>query len=98
MFGIVALLSLGMMGFGVIQKLKVVDHFGRSTNISFWIAFFSERPVNIGFGRFTPPFVNRLPRFLAEVWLIFNEYEIAGYVASLRPKPRKTLRNLRYLR
>jgi hypothetical protein len=28
MFGIVALLSLGMMGFGVIQKLKVVDHFG----------------------------------------------------------------------
>jgi hypothetical protein len=39
-----------------------------------------------------------LPRFLAEVWLIFNEYEIAGYVASLRPKPRKTLRNLLYLR
>jgi hypothetical protein len=28
MFGIVALLSLGIMGFGVIQKLKVVDHFG----------------------------------------------------------------------
>jgi hypothetical protein len=45
-----------------------------------------------------PEFARELPRFLAEVWRIFNEYEIAGYVASLKPKQRKTLRNLLYLR
>jgi len=45
-----------------------------------------------------PEFAKELPRFLAEVWRIFNEYEIAGYVASLKPKQRKTLRNLLYLR
>jgi len=45
-----------------------------------------------------PEFARELPRFLAEVWRIFNEYEIADYVASLKPKPRKTLRSLLYLR
>jgi hypothetical protein len=45
-----------------------------------------------------PEFARELPRFLAEVWRIFNQYEIAGYVASLKPKPRKTLRSLLYLR
>ena len=45
-----------------------------------------------------PEIAKELPRFLAEVWRIFNEYEIAGYVASLKPKQRKTLRNLLYLR
>ena len=32
-----------------------------------------------------PEFARELPRFLAEVWRIFNQYEIAGYVASLKP-------------
>ena len=45
-----------------------------------------------------PEFARELPRFLAEVWQIFNEYEIAGYVESLKPKQRKTVRNLLYLR
>jgi hypothetical protein len=36
--------------------------------------------------------------FLVEVWRIFNEYEIAGYVASMKPKPRRELRQLLYLR
>jgi len=45
-----------------------------------------------------PEFARELPRFLAEVWRIFNEFEIAGYVASLKPKQRKTVRNLLYLR
>ena len=45
-----------------------------------------------------PEFARELPRFLAEVWRIFNQYEIAGYVASLKPKQRKTLRSLLYLR
>ena len=45
-----------------------------------------------------PEFARELPRFLAEVWRIFNEFEIAGYVASLKPKQRKALRQLLYLR
>lgn len=45
-----------------------------------------------------PEYAKELPRFLAQVWRIFSEYEIAGYVASLKPKPRKTLRALLYLR
>jgi hypothetical protein len=45
-----------------------------------------------------PEFARELPRFLAEVWRIFNQYEIAGYVASLKPKQRKRLQSLLYLR
>ena len=45
-----------------------------------------------------PEFARELPRFLAEVWRIFNQYEIAGYVAGLKPKQRKILRSLLYLR
>ena len=45
-----------------------------------------------------PEFARELPRFLAAVWQVFNQYEIAGYVASLKPKPRKRLRSLLYLR
>ncbi len=37
-----------------------------------------------------PEFARELPRFLAEVWRIFNQYEIAGYVASLKPKQRES--------
>ena len=35
-----------------------------------------------------------LPRFLAAIWQVFNQYEIAGYVASQRPKVRKRLHRL----
>lgn len=45
-----------------------------------------------------PEFAKELPRFLAAVWRVFNEYEIAGYVASRRPAARKRLRKLLYLR
>ena len=45
-----------------------------------------------------PEFARELPRFLAEVWQIFDQYEIAGYVASLRPTQRKVARALLYLR
>ena len=45
-----------------------------------------------------PEFAKELPRFLAAVWRIFNEYEIAGYVASRKPATRKNLRQLLYLR
>ncbi len=45
-----------------------------------------------------PTFAKELPRFLAAIWQMFNEYEIAGYVASRRPMARKRLRQLLYLR
>jgi hypothetical protein len=45
-----------------------------------------------------PEFAAELPRFLAAVWQTFNEYELAGYVASTRPSARIQLRRLLYLR
>lgn len=45
-----------------------------------------------------PDFSRELPRFLAAVWRIFNEFEIAGYVASQKPAKRARLRSLLYLR
>jgi hypothetical protein len=45
-----------------------------------------------------PAFAKEFPKFLAAVWRVFNEYEIAGYVASRKPRVRKALRQLLYLR
>jgi len=45
-----------------------------------------------------PPFARELPKFLAAIWRIFNEYEIAGYVISRKPKATNRLRQLLYLR
>jgi hypothetical protein len=45
-----------------------------------------------------PAFAKELPRFLAAVWETFNEYEIAGYLASRRRAARNRLRQLLYLR
>ena len=45
-----------------------------------------------------PPHARELPKFLAAIWQIFNEYEIAGYVASRKPAARNRLRQLLYLR
>jgi hypothetical protein len=41
-------------------------------------------------------FARELPRFLATVWQTFNEYELAGYVASTKPAVRTRLRTLLY--
>lgn len=46
----------------------------------------------------SPEFAKELPRFLAMVWQTFNEYELAGYVAGMRPSVRMQLRRLLYLR
>ena len=43
-------------------------------------------------------FAKELPKFLAAIWQTFNEYEIAGYVASRKPATRHRLRQLLYLR
>ncbi len=45
-----------------------------------------------------PEFAKELPRFLTAIWRIFNEYEIAGYVASQKRATRTRLRTLLYLR
>jgi hypothetical protein len=45
-----------------------------------------------------PAFARELPKFLAAIWLTFNEYEIAGYVASRKPASRTRLRQLLFLR
>ena len=45
-----------------------------------------------------PEFAAELPRFQAAVWGIFHPYELAGYLASLRPMTRKKLRSLLYVR
>jgi hypothetical protein len=44
-----------------------------------------------------PKFHEELPRFLAAIWQVFNQYEIAGYVASQKPTARKQLRQLLYV-
>lgn len=44
-----------------------------------------------------PEFAEELPRFLSAVWRVFNQYEIAGYVASRKPAARRALRQLLYL-
>jgi hypothetical protein len=42
-------------------------------------------------------FGRELPRFLAEIWRVFNGYELAGYLACQRPAVRRELRALLYL-
>lgn len=44
-----------------------------------------------------PAFARELPAFLSAVWRTFNEFEIAGYIASRRPATRRSLRQLLYL-
>ena len=39
-------------------------------------------------------FARELPRFLAAIWRVFNEYELIGYVARQKPAVRKELRTL----
>ena len=39
-------------------------------------------------------FARELPRFLAAVFRVFNEYEIAGYVTMQKPAVRRQLRTL----
>lgn len=39
-------------------------------------------------------FAAELPRFLSAVYCVFNQYEIAGYVASRKPAARKRLERL----
>ena len=42
-------------------------------------------------------FAGELPRFQAEAWNIFNSYELAGYLTTLKPSRRKKLQKLLYV-
>ena len=44
-----------------------------------------------------PEFAAELPRFQAAVWNIFNPYELAGYLSSLKSSRRKRLQELLYV-
>ena len=44
-----------------------------------------------------PEFATELPRFQATVWNVFNPYELAGYLSSLKPTKRKKMRELLYV-
>lgn len=44
-----------------------------------------------------PEFAAELPRFQAEVWNVFNRYELAGYLTTLKPSRRKQLQKLLYV-
>jgi hypothetical protein len=45
-----------------------------------------------------PEYSRELPRFLAAIWKVFNEFEIAGTIASQRPGRRSRLRSLLFLK
>lgn len=45
-----------------------------------------------------PEFAKELPLFLAAIWQVFNQYELAGYLASQKPAARKRLLRLLYLK
>jgi hypothetical protein len=71
-------------------------HFGAKSALDYLIG---EKLITFAdAARDHPTFARELPRFLSAIWHVFNEYEIAGYVASRRPMARKRLRRLLYLR
>jgi hypothetical protein len=70
--------------------------FGAKSALDYLIG--EKLPMFADAARDDPAFAKELPRFLAAVWRLFNAYEIAGYVASLRPASRNRLRQLLYLR
>ena len=42
-------------------------------------------------------FAEELPRFQTEIWNVFNPYELAGYLTTLKPSRRKKLQKLLYV-
>jgi hypothetical protein len=44
-----------------------------------------------------PEFAAELPRFQTEVWNVFNPYELAGYLTTLKPSRRNKLQKLLYV-
>jgi hypothetical protein len=45
-----------------------------------------------------PEFAQEMPRFLAAIWQVFNQYEVIGYVASQKPATRRQLQGLLFVK
>ena len=69
-------------------------HFGARSALDYLIG--EKLPTFADAAEHEAAFARELPRFLAAVGRVFNEYELAGYVASQRPRVRKRLRCLLY--
>jgi hypothetical protein len=69
-------------------------HFGARSALDYLIG--EKLPTFADAAERDPAFARELPRFLAAVGHVFNEYELAGYVASQKPRVRKRLRGLLY--
>jgi excisionase family DNA binding protein len=57
-------------------------HFGAKSALDYLVG--EKLPTFAGAARHDAAFARELPRFLAAVWRVFNEYELAGYVAKTR--------------
>jgi hypothetical protein len=44
-----------------------------------------------------PEFAAELPRFQAAIWRVFNPFELAGYLMSLKPSARRKLQKFLYV-
>jgi len=69
-------------------------HFGARSALDYLIG--EKLPTFADAAEEDAAFARELPRFLAAVGRVFNEYELAGYVASQKPRVRKRLRGLLY--
>jgi len=60
-----------------------------------WIHLIGEKLLTFAkVARDHPEFAAELPKFLAAIYRVFNQFEIAGYVASRKPAARRVLRQL----
>jgi hypothetical protein len=69
--------------------------FGAKSALDYLVG--EKLPMFAGAALHDAAFARELPRFLAAVWRVFNQFELAGYVASQKPAVRKRLRTLLYL-
>lgn len=51
-------------------------------------------PTFTAAARHEPEFAAELPGFLSAIYRVFNQYEVAGYIATRKPAARKALRHL----
>ncbi len=73
----------------------IKTHFGAKSALDYLV---SEKVITFADeAERNPEFAAELPRFLAAIWQVFNQYEIAEYVVSQKPTRRKQLRQLLYL-
>jgi hypothetical protein len=81
----------------IVRATKAIKRrFGAKTALDYLIG---EKLISFAdAARDHPAFARELPKFLAAVWHTFNEYEIAGHIASRTPASRSRLRRLLYLR